>query len=113
MITSALAVLPLVWVLPLVAQEGADWPQFRGGPEQRGLSPVALPPAMSLAWAFKTEGAILGSPVISAGVVYTGSRDGKCYAVGLRDGAKRWEAALKAEIEASPPVVSLPTGSWW
>jgi outer membrane protein assembly factor BamB len=96
--------------LPLPGQE-ADWPQFRGGPGQRGLCSVTLPSAMTLRWTFKTDGVITGSPVILNGVAYIGSRDGKCYAVGVADGVKRWEVAFKAEIEASPAVVRLRDGN--
>ena len=57
-------------------------------------------------WKFKTADEVNSSAAIDAanGVLYIGSRDKKLYALGLKDGAKKWEFAANGPILGIPAV---------
>ncbi len=82
--------------------ESVSWPIFRGDPALSGVAEDELPEELTLLWSFQTDSWIIGSPVLGAGRVYSGSSDGKVYALNLRDGEKVWEFDTKDDIEASP-----------
>jgi outer membrane protein assembly factor BamB len=82
--------------------EALSWPIFRGDSMLSGTADAEPAKKLELLWSFKTESWIIGSPVIGFGRVYTGSTDGKLYAIDLRDGSKVWEFDTGDDIEASP-----------
>ncbi len=79
-----------------------SWPIFRGDSALSGVSGDELPDEMALLWSFQTDSWIIGSPVLGSGRVYSGSSDGKVYALNLSDGEKVWEFDTNDDIEASP-----------
>lgn len=82
------------------------WPIFRG---DRGLTGVArgnLPDDMRLLWKFKTDDAIISSPVVDKDTVYIGSTDGKVYALRLKNGKKIWELDTGTAVEAPPLILN-------
>ena len=82
------------------------WPIFRG---DRGLTGVArgnLPDDMRLLWKFKTDDAIISSPVVDKDTVYIGSTDGKVYALRLKNGKKIWEVDTGTAVEAPPLILN-------
>jgi outer membrane protein assembly factor BamB len=79
-----------------------SWPIFRGDPALRGITDDELPEELRLLWSFQTDSWIIGSPVLGLGRVYSGSSDGKVYAINLSDGKKVWEFDTQDDIEASP-----------
>jgi outer membrane protein assembly factor BamB len=83
-----------------------SWPIFRGDPALSGIAKDELPEELSLLWSFMTESWIIGSPVLGMGCVYSGSSDGKVYAISLSDGEKVWEFDTGDDIEASPLLLN-------
>lgn len=79
-----------------------SWPIFRGDPALTGVADDQLPDEPALLWFFQTDSWIIGSPVLGLGRVYSGSSDGKVYALNLSDGEKVWEFDTQDDIEASP-----------
>jgi hypothetical protein len=84
---------------------GESWPIFRGGRNLLGVAEGALPESLALVWKFKTDEAVLSSPVIDGGVVYVGSDDGNVYAIDAKSGKKVWAFETGDGIEAPPTVV--------
>lgn len=108
-----MALMPLLFVLFFsCAKKEADnrgvdvtsvsWPIFRGDPALLGVAEDELPEELSLLWSFQTESWIIGSPVLGLGRVYSGSSDGKVYALSLLDGEEVWQFDTGDDIEASP-----------
>jgi outer membrane protein assembly factor BamB len=82
--------------------ESVNWPIFRGDPALSGVADDELPEELTLLWSFQTDSWIIGSPVLGLGRAYSGSSDGKVYALNLSNGEKVWEFDTKDDIEASP-----------
>ena len=55
-------------------------------------------------WAFKTQGPVRASSVISDGSIYFGSTDGFLYALNKEDGSLLWKLQTRGAITASPAV---------
>ena len=109
---SSLATCPLAFrrllaalLLGLCAAASADWPLYRGGPNQLGVAAGPLAAKPKRVWRFKTRGPILSSPVVAQGRVYVGSEDKYVYAFNLKDGKKLWSFGTKAPVDAPPCVV--------
>lgn len=83
--------------------ESNDWPIFRGGVTQTGVSTAKLPEKMDILWEFKTKDAIEGGAVIVDGIVYFGSYDQNLYAVELKSGKQKWATKL-GPIKAPPAI---------
>ena len=77
---------------------------FRGGPAHLGVYEGGGPTLVGLAWRAPTDGDVVSSPTIAAGVVYVGSNDGHLYALDLATGARRWHADLRSPVASSPAV---------
>ena len=76
----------------------ADWPVFRGNPQQTGVTPAALPDKLEVVWKYQTANAIEGTPAIAGDTVYIGSTDEHLYALTLSDGTFKWKYNAKAAI---------------
>jgi len=64
----------------------------------------ALKPNLTLAWRFKTLGAVRSSPAIGPdGAIYVGSSDGKLYALNP-NGTQRWSFATGWPVRSSPAL---------
>ncbi len=81
------------------------WPSYRGNPAMHGVAPGKLADKFKLAWSFKTDGAVLSSPVVAGDTVYFGSGDQSIYAVHLLTGTKKWSFKTDDMIDAPPLVV--------
>jgi outer membrane protein assembly factor BamB len=79
-----------------------SWPVFRGDGGLTGVSPVSLPPKLTLRWTFKTAAPVRSSAVIGGGRVFIGSSDGTLYALALSSGEKLWGYAAGSPVEAPP-----------
>lgn len=83
----------------------ADAAMFHGGPGRGGWSAeTAAANLASIRWIVLTEGAVRGSPVVAAGIVYFGSTDGKLRAVDAESGTIRWEYDAGAPLVAAPAI---------
>ncbi len=80
----------------------SQWPMFRGNPALNGWASGRLEDSLRLYWKFKTDDEIKSSPVISAGVVYIGSGDGRLYALQQKNGKVKWSYQTPDAIEAPP-----------
>ena len=97
--TTLLAIL-----LPLFSH-AADWPMHRGGPELRGIAPMAAPAKVELLWQFKGEKPVKGAAAIAGGRVFFGDDAGKVHALDTATGREQWSFKTAAGIEATPLVL--------
>ena len=61
---------------------------------------------MNAHWALQTDGAIWGSPAISAGTVFIGSDDGNLYAVDAQSGSLKWKFASQGIVRSQPAIAN-------
>src|SRR6516164_517825 len=87
----------------VVQERTADWPVFRGNPQQTGVASSRLPEKLDVLWKFSTKDAIEGTPAIANGVVYIGSFDEHLYAIDLQTGNEKWR--YKAGALKTPAAV--------
>ena len=76
--------LPVLWLLlaaPTPAAPDSGTTMFRGSALHTGAYPPAKGSYGGIAWRLQTGGPVRSSPVVSQGVVYVGSTDGKVYAI--------------------------------
>jgi outer membrane protein assembly factor BamB len=97
-------VLAALCLFSAVSLAQAPQSSFRGGPSHLGVYNSAAPNHLSLKWAFPTNGAIVSSPAVAAGVVYAGSADGGLYAVEAATGKLRWRFDAHGGVNSSPAV---------
>src|SRR5262245_39193187 len=67
-----------------------DWTAFHGGASLSRESIEIVGTPVSQAWQVQLEGAVFGSPVISNGRVYVGTRNGYFYCLDASTGATVW-----------------------
>lgn len=63
-------------------------------------------PSLALSWAYAFPGAtrVRSQPTVHRGVIYTGTQDGRVYAIDLASGCTHWVYAAKAEVRSSVSV---------
>jgi outer membrane protein assembly factor BamB len=84
---------------------GQDASMFRGNPQHTGVYKSAgVPEFHQVQWKFHTNGYVLSTPAISAGVLYVGSTDGNLYALDIQSGTQKWKFPAGARITSSPAV---------
>src|SRR6266850_930433 len=84
---------------------GQDASMFRGNPQHTGIYQSAgVPRFHQVQWKFHTNGYVLSTPAISAGVLYVGSTDGNLYAVDIKSGTQKWKFPAGVRITSSPAV---------
>ena len=71
-------VLALALLAFATAAEPTDWPHPRGGLQGLGVADVTLHDSYEPAWTYKTGGAVLSSPIIVDGVVYSARKTNTC-----------------------------------
>lgn len=106
--SARLCVFPLPFVLSLAFTpiESAQ-ATFHGNIDRTGVyESAAVANFSGVKWAFKTDGAILGSPAIADGVVYIGSTDGYLYAIDQETGQQKWKVQRGLRRISSTPAVS-------
>jgi outer membrane protein assembly factor BamB len=112
----------------------ADWPQFRGGPELRGVAEGKLADKLELLWSFKTGGPVKSSAAIVGGNVFVGSGDGgnvessplvhegrvlfgsdepMFYALDAKTGKQVWKHVIGDKMPGAPNLVRAPNGKDW
>lgn len=82
-----------------------DWPVYRGDRQLRGSAGTEIGIPLALRWSFRSEGGMLGPPVVAAGKVFVGSSDGRLYCLDLAAGQTVWTAELGDDIQGSPLVL--------
>ena len=97
-------VLVALCLFSAISLAQAPQSSFRGGPSHLGVYNSPAPTHLSLKWAFPTNGAIVSSPAVAAGVVYAGSADGGLYAVEAATGKLRWRFDAHGGVNSSPAV---------
>jgi outer membrane protein assembly factor BamB len=91
----------------LASAHAAAAAQFRADADHGGIYHAAGVPVLhGVKWKFKTGGAIVSSPAISAGTVYFGSADHTFYAVDEQTGQLRWKFATQGRVNSSPAVAA-------
>ncbi|HLB99713.1 MAG TPA: PQQ-binding-like beta-propeller repeat protein [Candidatus Bathyarchaeia archaeon] len=82
-----------------------DWPMWRADSAHSSTAPEG-PSNLTLAWKFKTKGAVISSPSVADGIVYVGSQDKNIYALGAWSGNLIWKFTTLSAIESSPAVAN-------
>ncbi len=83
-----------------------DSPTFRNSAAHQAIYSSGPSQFHRVRWKFHTEGEVISSPAVVAGVVYFGSNDGNLYAVDAQTGAKKWAFASRSRIPSSPAVAN-------
>jgi outer membrane protein assembly factor BamB len=99
----------LLLVLP-AALLAADWPSFRHDPLHSGVADTKLPAKLVILWKFEAKGGFDGAAAIVGDTVYAGCQDEHLYAIGLRDGKKKWHykaAPFKAPVSVRDGAVYI------
>lgn len=95
----------LVLGIVLYAISGLGQSTFHGNAARTGVYSSAGPIQLKgVKWTFKAGGAIVASPAISDGVVYTASMDGHLYAIDQETGKEKWNFKSRMPIASSPAV---------
>jgi outer membrane protein assembly factor BamB len=81
----------------------SSWPQWRADPTHSSSAEVG-PSNLTVAWRFKTGGAVSSSPSVENGILYVGSQDKNIYALNANDGSLIWKFATQAPVESSVAV---------
>ncbi|HEX9654587.1 MAG TPA: PQQ-binding-like beta-propeller repeat protein [bacterium] len=82
----------------------ADWPMFRGNPQNTGVASGVLPENPEPLWTFAAGDVVESSAAIADGMVYFGSLDGFLYALDFATGELKWKYQAADEIKSSPAV---------
>lgn len=77
---------------------------FRADAAHSGVYASAAPALKSVRWRFRASGSLISSPVISGGIVYVGSNDGRLYAVNQANGRLVWQYSTQGAVTSSPAV---------
>jgi len=82
----------------------SPWPCFMHDAQHTGRSQYSGPDKPTLKWVFQIEGTYLGSPAIGEdGTIYSGSGDGKLYAINP-DGTLKWKFLASNQLVKSPAI---------
>jgi outer membrane protein assembly factor BamB len=120
-VSSVLAVLLVVSVLPMSAFSGAAdshgssglvgsqsnvdwWPMFHHDPTRIGYSTSTAPNTNQTLWNFTTGNAVESSPAVADGILFVGSDDGRAYALNASTGANIWNYTTGVAVKSSPAV---------
>jgi len=82
-----------------------QWTMFAGGPAHHGFSKQAITPPLHEVWSTRTQGAVVASPVTTAGRIYIGARDGTFFALDGAEGHVLWTFAAGNRIEGAAALV--------
>src|SRR5439155_11577734 len=108
-VLTASSLLPAHWAPPTAAvAQTDDWPMFRRSPERSGYSrdtaPIALPLNLTWRYSLAPGDQQYASAVVANRVVYSGSADGKLYALEADTGALRWRYDGTEPIDSTPAI---------
>lgn len=96
-------------LLLFCVQGGMAQTTFHGNIARTGVYESSGPEQLSgVKWSFKTDGPVVGSPVVADGVVFFGSTDGNLYAVDEETGKQRWKfkTAASRQVTSTPAVAN-------
>ncbi len=82
-----------------------SWPNFRNGPDLRGIAQTKLPKSPKLVWEKEAPDGCQSTPAIVDGHVYVGTLSGYLHCWTLREGRELWKYASK---ETSDPKAFIP-----
>jgi len=91
----------------------ADWPSFRHDPAHSGVAATKLPTKLEILWKFEAKGGFDGAAAVVGDTVYAGCQDEHLYAIGLRDGKKKWHykaGPFKAPVSVKDGAVYVGDG---
>ncbi len=91
-------------VLQAGAQDGSTWPMFRADPQHDGMSGSDVPGQFDLLWSRNITAGALTGPVASGGRMFSGSADGRLFALWADTGGEAWSFDLGAPVTAVPAV---------
>jgi outer membrane protein assembly factor BamB len=84
-----------------------DWPTFHHDISHSGYSTTPSPTSNQTLWTYTTDSYIeWSSPVVSNGLIYIGSDDGKIYCLNVSTGTKIWSFTIGSEIHNAPSVAN-------
>ena len=95
--------LPVLLLAGAVANAQAP-SMFRGDAAHSGRYAGGGERIVGLQWRVPTDGDVIATPAVAAGVVYAGSGSGVMYALDERTGDARWTVNLQSPIESSAAV---------
>jgi outer membrane protein assembly factor BamB len=79
--------------------------QFHAGPSHQDTFPEAGPDGFFIpSWRFDAGHMVVASPVISAGVLYAGAKNGRFFALDSKTGARKWVFQADAAITSTAAV---------
>jgi outer membrane protein assembly factor BamB len=87
-----------------VPSRAGDWPVFRADNARTGFISEQAEPPLAPAWDFDVPGDVMGSPVVSDGVVFVGARSGSVYALNAFTGELVWDYSTEGWVDAAPAV---------
>lgn len=90
-------------LISLVLIVNQTFSQFMTNPVSESVDLTTKP---SLVWKFRTNGPVVGSPVIDNGTVFIGSLDSSLYALDLSTGKVKWKFPTGGAIRSSVCVTS-------
>src|SRR5947209_6738217 len=104
--------VPLMAILSVLIASAScvlaqDAPMFRGDLQHTGTyAGPGVPKLKGVKWKVHTDGRVISSPAVVAGVIYVGSTDGNLYAVDSASGSVRWKFSTGSWVVSSPAVVN-------
>ncbi len=97
------------FAVPSLVAAASGQSMFRGDAAHSGITAEAGPTVLKgVKWTFKTEGAVVSSPVLAWGMVYVGSDDRNLYALDQSSGALKWKFSTSAKDVPGAPIRSTP-----
>jgi len=98
----ALLLLALLTMCPLAIEAQ----MFRDDARHSGLAPGSGAHSLhGVRWRYKTDAAVVSSPIVSGDTLYFGSMDHVFYALDKHTGTLRWKFPTQGRIASSPAVV--------
>ncbi len=89
------------------AESQSSWSTFGYDPQNTGYSKEATEVHNpKVAWRFETQQSVNSSPAVYEDTVYTGSGDGRVYAIDATTGAKRWDYRTAGGVSSSPTITA-------
>lgn len=101
------------------AQATGDWPTYLSNRARSGYNSAettittSTAPNLTTLWTDSNAGAVSGEPIVSGGVVYYGSWDGREHAVNAASGAQIWSVNLgtTSDSACSPPEAGVASSA--
>ncbi len=85
-----------------VSWNDGNWSIFRGNPQLTGFVDEKMGENLVVKWTLPLDDAIVSTPVIADGILYTISQSGSIYAISLEKQSILWKKVIDDGFEASP-----------